>query len=260
MTIPAQGSLSSMPGRRFAEPAFASASVAFAEQVSDALIEAADRAAGAWEGIASKFEGGEREIATMPMPPDWLVWQVGNAWIRNMTWPPARLFRDGVRFRFPDEMLAPLRACGSIGEFDFVFAAIPEYFFGQLRSDDSHCDYQLVFNFPYFVQLAVISQFRGAFIRNIRMVMHHEMGHFRFKGGSLRAELVAHARGVAALFDEPTPANAQELQEMILRVCPETWNNEEIRELVTNTKGGSRLVRAWSNRRQRVCRIKQHEN
>jgi len=260
MTIAAKTSLSSMPGRSFVEPGFAAASVTFAERVSDALIEAADRAAGAWEGIASKFEGGERELATMSMPPDWLIWQVGNAWIRNMPWQPLRLYRDGVRFRFPDEMLAPLRASGSIDEFDFMFAAHPEYFFGQLRSDDSHRGYQLVLNFPYFVQLAVIPQFHSAFVRNIRMVIHHEMGHFRFKGGSLRAELVAHARGVAALFDEPTPANAEELQRMILRVCPEVWNNEEIRELVTNTEGGPRLVRAWSSRRQRVCQIKKHEN
>jgi hypothetical protein len=248
-----------MPGRHFNEPLFAAASVVFAEQVADELIEAADRAAAAWEGVAGKFAGGEKELATMPMPPEWLVWQVGNAWMRKMSWQALRLYRDGIRFRFPSEIVAPLRECSSIGDFDFMFAANPEYFFGQLRSDDTHCDYQLVFNFPYFVQLAVIPQFRGAFVRNIRMVMHHEMGHFRFSGGSLRAELVAHARGVAALVDDLMPGNSEDLKSVILSECPEIWNNDEIRELVTNTKGGPRLVRAWSSRRNRVCQIDNHQ-
>ncbi len=253
-----RSSLTSMPRRHFNEPAFAAASAIAAEQIADELIEAADRAAPAWEGIAGKFEGGEKEIATMATPPEWLVWQVGNAWMQRMTWQRLRLYRDGIRFRFPDEMIAPLRACSSIGDFDFVFTANPGDFSAQLRSDDAHCDYQLVFNFPGFVQLAVIPQFRGAFIRAIRMVMHHEMGHFRFSGGSLRAEFVAHARGVAALLDGPMPGNAEDLQNLILRECPEIWRNDEIRELVANTKAGPRLVRAWSSRRERVCQIKKH--
>jgi hypothetical protein len=47
---------------------------------------------------------------------------------------------------------------------------------------------------------------------------------------------------------------------MNLPECPEVWSNEQIRELVTNTKGGPWLVRAWNSRQQRVRPIKQHEN
>ena len=117
-----------------------------------------------------------------------------------------------------------------------------------IHAADHDLCYGLYVNVPIWIQLAVESQWRDSFNRQVRMVIFHETAHFRWIGDGLRGEHMAHARGVASLRAGAWPTDRVEMAALLEREHPQAWHNPEIRSLIMETKGGVRLVRAWADR------------
>ncbi len=250
-------SLASLPGRRFAEPYFAIASTRFADAIADELIQAADVARPRWTLLANKYRS---EMALMQDAASLqagnlfhtpLVWDFVMAWRAAIRWRIVANHSDGIQFCLPDETVSPLLTCSSVSSIAFFLAALSDVCCARLGSNDHNNEYGLYLNVPVWIPLAVRPDCRDYFDRQLRMVVHHETGHFRWRGGSLRAEHIAHARGVSALRIGDWPSSSVQLQELLEGEHPEAWCNSEIRSLIQETRGGTRLVRAWGERRQR---------
>lgn len=250
-----QSSLRSLPGRYFQEPAFAWASTRFADAVSDELIRSAEIAAPEWRMLADEFPEMVAKMSdevTLQLPGLFhapFVRAIAVAWVKAIRWPVIAHFSDGIQLMLPDEILNDLRAVSSISNVEFYLAHLADICTGRLGSDDHNTKYGLYLNLPIWIPLAVREDCRDSFARQIRMVVHHEAGHFRWRGGSLRAEQIAHARGVAGLAQRTWPRSATDLAALLETEHPEAWSNPEIRSLVLDTQGGARLVRAWGRRR-----------
>lgn len=251
-------SLTSLPGRFFVEPQFATATLRLADAIADALIQAAEIARPAWTQLVGEFGPEIKRLTESEVQISGnlfrhpLVRLFTRAWITALNWPVVAVYGDGVQLQLPGYLVDELRATSAVMGMNFYLAALGEVCCARLGSNDHNCDYGLYLNVPIWIPLGVEPQFCGSFARQIRMVLHHEMGHFRWRGGSLRAEHIAHARGVAALRDGKWPSCPIALQAVLESEYPEAWHNEEIRSLVMETRGGARLIRAWGQRRSRL--------
>ena len=253
-------SLRSLPGRFFDEPWFAAASIRFADAVADELIRSAEASRSEWIRLAEGHTADIKRLADnasyatgnllrLPLVRDFLA-----IWIREIRWPVVATYSDGIQLEPPPGAIRDLRSASSVANMEFYLAALSDVCCCRLGSNDHDCDYGLYLNVPIWIPLAVVPQFSDSFARQLRMVIHHEMGHFRWRGGVLRAEHIAHARGVAVLSDREWPASPTILQALLEKEHPEAWSNEEIRSLVLGTRGGTRLIRAWGERRRRLQR------
>jgi hypothetical protein len=253
-------SLLSLPGRFFNEPRFAAASIRFADTVTDELIKSAEASRSEWIKLAEGRTADIKRLADsatyttgnllqLPLVRDFLA-----IWIREIRWPIVATYSDGIQLAPPPEAVRDLQSASSVANIEFYLAALSDVCCGRLGSNDHNCDYGLYLNVPIWIPLAIVPQFNDSFARQLRMVIHHEMGHFRWRGGALRAEHIAHARGVAALNDRDWPGSPTILQALLQKDYPEAWSNEEIRSLVLDTRGGARLIRAWGERQRRLRR------
>lgn len=249
-------SLVSLPGRVFREPDFAWASTRFADVLADELIRAAEIARPHWQQMASEFPemlaqmSDETVLQARGLFRTPLVWNFTASWVKAMRWPAAATYTDGIQIRLPEEIITPLQGASSLGNVEFYLAHLPDVCCGRLGSNDHNTEYGLCINVPIWIPLAVRDDCRESFARQIRMVLHHEAGHFRWRGGSLRAEHLAHARGVSGLALRNWPTLSPELAALLEAEHPEAWCNPEIRSLVTDTRSGARLLRAWGERRR----------
>lgn len=253
-----RSSLVSLPGRHFQEPGFARASIRVADAFSDELIRAAEEVRPQWQKVADEFPellgqlSDEAILRSRGLFRTPLVWNITLAWVRAMRWPILATYSDGIQIRPPDGILSGLRAFSSISSFEVYLAHLADVCCGRLGSNDHNTEYGLYLNVPIWIPLAVRDDCRDTFARQIRMVIHHEAGHLRWRGGSLRAEHIAHARGISGLARRDWPASPADLAALLNAEYPEAWHNPEIRSLVLETRGGARLVRAWGERR-RTC-------
>lgn len=240
----------------FREPEFARASARFADALADELIRAAETVRPHWQQLAEQFPDAfsqmsdEAALRTRGLFRSSLVWNFTASWVKAMRWPVVATYADGIQLQVPEETVSALRACSSLTSIEFYLAHLADVCCGRLGSNDHNTEYGLYINVPIWIPLAVRDDCRDSFARQIRMVVHHEAGHFRWRGGSLRAEHLAHARGVSGLAFRNWPISSPELAVLLETEYPEAWSNPEIRSLVTQTRGGARLVRAWGQRRQ----------
>ena len=250
-------SLKTLPGRSFSEPEFSAASIIFAEAVAEELIQAADRARPLWAELATVYPDDierlhsekafeQRDVFRLP-----LVEQFASLWVDSMRWPAVCAYRDGFQLQVPDSIIEPLRKSSSVQNVEMYLAAIPEVCCARLGSNDHDCNYGLYINTPIWIPLAIVPTFKASFDRQVRMVVYHETGHFRWRSNGLRAELVAHARGVAGLKKERWPSDDAALIDLLKAEHPEAWSNREIQTLVSETAGGVRLIRIWADKMSR---------
>lgn len=250
-------SLVTLPGRHFREPQFAAASFRFAEAIADELLRAADIARPHWAALAEMYSD---ELPSLRVDASYqtnlfrlpLVANFTRLWVEAMNWPLTRIYDNGFVIQIPDEILAELHSSSSVGLVDLFLGAFCEVVSGRCDRSDRHCDYRISLNAPTWILLAASERAREWFAGQIRMILHHEMGHFRWQGSYLRAEHVAHARGIARLLAGDVPKSPSLIGEMLEAQCPGAWNNPEIRSLIGETKGGARLVHAWASRGRRL--------
>lgn len=122
---PIRRSLTSLPGRFFVEPQFASATLRLADTVADALIEAAEVARPAWTQLAEAFDSeikrfSEREVqmsGSLFRHP--LVHGFAGAWITALKWPVVAVYGDGAQLQLPENLVVSLRAASAVEKMEF---------------------------------------------------------------------------------------------------------------------------------------------
>jgi hypothetical protein len=116
-----------------------------------------------------------------------------------------------------------------------------------LGNNDHNREFGLIVNCPAWLELGSLSKFSTSFEDQLRMIIQHEMAHFRNRGSGVRSETTAHCRGIASVLwrQRKAPTSIEELIRDV-QDFPEIAQNDEMKRFVLN--GGEapwRLVRLW---------------
>lgn len=253
--ISREPSLKTRLNRSFREPGFAHASVAFATAIATELIRAAEASRSSWDSLPARYPEHYALLEQLRRDslPDFerlpIVREFTETWCSHLRWPvhskyPARAF-----FHLPLSLIAGLAEHSSIRSVMVAVVPLRQYASAELRTAVDQPIYELAINAPVWIPVAVDVRFRSEFHRQIRQVIHHEAGHFRWIGQGLRSELIADARGIAAAVDSEVPRSSHAFAQLLRTRYPEIWRNDQVQHLVLRTKAGVRLIRAWAARR-----------
>jgi hypothetical protein len=244
--------------RRIREPDFAYSTLEVAEVISNELISASRAARPVWHQLRAKgleyidaiwgrIQAGERTFGeTIPFA-------FSAAWCSNLRWKLLKRFSDGIEFELPGELVTKLQSASNISSLSFFVRDLADFANAQLGSNNEDLNYGLSINAPYWVPIGTRPEFQDFFERQLRMVVHHEMGHFRWFGRGIRDEYVAHARAVGSHMDDGWPTDREGILRRLESDTSLAWKNDEIRRMMETTKGGARLARAWSWRRRQAA-------
>jgi hypothetical protein len=227
--------------------------IRLANSIADELIASAQKAQPHWKAL---FEGQSAEIQRLievsrqgvtiwdsPLFREFLL-----TWIGCSNWPIIESFSDGVNLRLPDVLVKPLVESGMIESFEFYMMDRATFCSATLGSNDHNQQFALMINGPAWMQLASMPEHFESFYRQLRMVIHHEMAHIRYKKANLRTEQIAHCRGIASLIPiAQFPKNADDLLTALKHLFPEVLANDECRQLLSERPdAAARLIRIWS--------------
>jgi hypothetical protein len=227
--------------------------IRLATGVADELIASAQKAQPHWKAL---FEGQSAEIQRLikvsrqgvtiwdsPLFLEFLL-----TWTGGFNWPIVESFSHGVNLRVPDVLVKPLVESGMIESFDLYMMDRATFCSATLGSNDHNQEFALMINAPAWLQLASMPEHFECFCRQLRMVIHHEMAHFRYKKANLRTEQIAHCRGIASLIPiAQFPKNADDLLTTLTHLFPEVLANDECKQLLSERPdAAARLIRIWS--------------
>lgn len=243
--------------RRICEPDFANATLEVAEVISNDLIAAARAARPTWiqlrDTLAPQIDALSERIeardATFREP---VVQAFVGAWCSNLRWDFLAHYSDGMQFALPFGLVAKLQAASNVASVSFYLSDLSDFAQARLGSNNEDLNYGLYINVPAWIPIATRSDLQDSFERQLRMVIHHEMGHFRWFGRGIRDEYLAHARAVGSLMEDDWPVDRDGIVRWLEADRSFALKHDEIRALIETTKGGVRLARAWGWRRRQV--------
>jgi hypothetical protein len=244
------------PNHRFHETDFSYATLEFAEKVATDLIAAAARARPQWEALLRHSPGFAESIqkrveAREALFQDPVVRAFTDEWCNKLSWTIVHCDADCYQLLFPPGLTDKLKAASNIASVSFWIGDLRKVACAELGTDDHHLNARLALNAPAWFPIATHPSYVNTFERQLRMVVHHELAHFRWHKSGIRDEYMAHARGVAALRDVEWPKAQSDIVRLLESEYKEAWANDEIRAMVS-TPAGCRLVRFWGWRRRRM--------
>jgi hypothetical protein len=245
------------------EPEFAKSTILLGSEIAQQLIESSRRSRPKWTELFQKYQNTlpdlvrisklGKHIVHHPLVREFIL-----EWARNISWGICSSgCVDAIGVKVPSIHLTRLADTGGVEALEFLLGDLADFCSASLGNNKHNRQFGLIINCPAWLELASRSEYQSCFERQLEMVIHHEMAHFKYQGSGIRSETHAHCRGIAAILprDKP-PKSIEEFREMIGQEYPEIVHNEEMRSLVFDQGQTTwRLVRMWLHLFQnvRVC-------
>jgi hypothetical protein len=234
------------------EPDFSVATIRLANEIHTQLVCASRRSRQRWSKTFAQFpdmidlaqqrsRSGEHSV-NMPVVSEFMV-----EWARNLNWKLRQECWDAIQVEVPENILSGLRKCGGVESFELLLGDTASFTSATLGSNNHNLAFGLILNCPGWITLASHNQYADSFERQLGMVIHHEMAHFRHQQSGSRAELHAHIRGLAwVLSSTELPGSKEAAVALLEQNHWDVWQNEEVQKLfVEGGESAWRLLRLW---------------
>jgi len=235
------------------EPDFSIATMRLGNEIHAQLVGASRKSRKRWMDIFKDYRevipelrrmiASSQHTANLP-----LVRAFMHEWARNLDWDLCESgCWDAIGVQVPHGLVAELAVLGGVENFYFMLGDLANACCATLGNNDHNLEFGLIFNCPIWIELASHDEYVSSFEKQIGMIIHHEMAHFRHQRKDLRSELHAHTRGIAwVLSSADLPNTKKAAIEVMQREHSDIWQNEEIRYLFTDVgESGWRLLKLW---------------
>jgi hypothetical protein len=235
------------------EPHFSVATIHLGKEIHTQLIRASRRSRQRWSEIFAQHrnmidlvqEGSRSGQHTVNIP---FVSAFMTEWARNLDWKlrPQECW-DAIQVEVPEHIWSGLREFGGVESFELMIGDTASFTCATLGNNDHNLAFGLILNSPAWIQLASFEEYADSFEKQLGLVLHHEMAHFRHQQTGSRSELHAHIRALGWLLSTTElPAGKEATIALIERDHGEIWQNQELRNLFLQAgEAGWRLLKLW---------------
>jgi hypothetical protein len=237
------------------EPQFSIATSRLASAIHHQLIAASRNSRPRWKQLSiiyadtipevRRLLGESQQTIHLPVVKGFML-----EWARHLEWPlcdPGCC--DAIGVEVPNAFINELKQYGTVASFELLLTDTHKTALASLGNNDHDHRFGLIVNCPLWLQLAMDDQWAATFEKQLGVVIHHEMGHFRHQQNGIRSEFLAHSRSVGwALSASAMPPSREAAVACLETAHPDVWYNDEVRRLFAEQgEAAWRLVRLWGN-------------